>query len=124
RRSGAADGEIAHQEDIAVGMSADKGMAAALAHVRVFADPVAQEPEAGRGIAAVVEAVQPGIEDHVPGVGVGGTLGVGGGEGVSDVVLDLRFGVGKQPWPLLDAVHVLGAAAGENDVGLGVGRIG
>src|SRR5947208_6948397 len=57
RRSGAADGEIAHQEDIAVGMSADKGMAAALAHVRVFADPVAQEPEAGRGIAAVVEAV-------------------------------------------------------------------
>ena len=83
-------------------------------------DVVLEEPEAGRGVAAVVVAVEPGVQDR------GGRCGVGvrGGVGVGDVVLGLRLGVGEQPPALLDAQGVLGAAAGEDVVGVGVDRVG
>ena len=49
---------------------------------------------------------------------------VGGGVGVGDVVLGLRLAVLEQPLALLDAQGVLGAAAGEDVVRLGVDRVG
>src|SRR5207249_1231173 len=79
-----------------------------------------QEPEAGGGVAAVVEAVQAGVQDHVP----GGGIGVEGGVGVGDVVLGLRLGAGEQPLTLLNAIDVLGAAAREDVVRSGIDRIG
>src|SRR5438309_11402482 len=101
-------------------MGAGEGMAAVGGHVGVFADRVLEEPEAGRGVAAVVEAVETSVQNLVPGGGVC----VQGGVGVADVVLGLRLGAREQPRTLLDAQGVLGAAAGEDVVASGFDRIG
>src|SRR5262249_6056899 len=109
----AADAEIGEDEDVAVAVGAGEGLALA-GHA---ADRVLEEPEAHRGVAAVVEAGGAGVEDLV----AVGSL-VQGSEGVFDVVLALRLAAGREPGPLLDAGDVLGAAAGE-DVITAVDRI-
>src|SRR5262249_26967393 len=65
RGHGAADGEIAHQQEVAVVVRAGEGAGAVAADVAALADGVDEEPEAGGGVAAVVEAVEAGVEDLV-----------------------------------------------------------
>src|SRR5262249_25627816 len=60
---GTADGEIADEQDIAVSVCADKRVAAVLGHIWVLGDVVREEPESGRGVAAVVKAVHGGVKD-------------------------------------------------------------
>ena len=76
--------------------------------------------EPGGGVPAVVEPVQPGVQDQVPGdrVGVGGRVGVG------DVVLGLGLGGGGEPFAGLDAERVFGTAAGVDVVGAIVDFVG
>src|SRR5258706_8303366 len=100
-------------------MRADKRMSTIRCDRLVLADAVLEEPEPGRGIAAVVEAVQPGIEDQMP----IGRIVISGRIGVRDVILGLRLGVREQPSSLLDSQDVLGATAGEDIVGCGIDLI-
>src|SRR4051812_3293 len=60
-RSGAAGGKITDEQNVAVGVGSREGMAAILRDVGVLPDLVPEEPEPGRGVAAVVVAVQPSI---------------------------------------------------------------
>src|SRR6266480_934550 len=100
-------------------MSADERMSAVGGDGGIFANRILEEPETGRRVAAVVEAIQAGIENDI----AGGRIGVHRGEGMADVILGLRLGVGKEPLALLDSQRVLGAAALENVVGSGVDRV-
>src|SRR5262245_56201913 len=97
-------------------------MRAAKRPVRVRSDRVLEEPEAGGGSTAVVEAGHAGVEEHVPERGTGRVaVQVGGGEDVLDVVWLRICGVGR-PAPRMDAVGVR-RAAGEDVVYVGGGRI-
>src|SRR5262249_7266118 len=102
----AANGEIADQQDVAVGMRAGEGTGAVGTDGRALADVVAEEPEASGGIATVVEAVEASVQQQVDGMGCVAGDGdvVGGSVGVGDVVLALRLGGREQPGPVLDAL--------------------
>src|SRR5262249_40632648 len=120
RRGGAADREVADEQNVAVMVSPGEGMAAVLRHVRVLADLVLEEPEAGGRVAAVVEAVHAGVQDQVAGAGIG----VGRGVSMGDIVLALRLAAGEKPSTLLDAQGILRAAARENVVLIAADRVG
>src|SRR5262249_3491326 len=82
-RDGAALGESGADEEVAGGMHAAKRPASGSNR----GDGVLEEPEAGGGGAAVVEAVHAGVEEHVPERGTGRVgVQVGVGEDIHDVV--------------------------------------
>src|SRR5262249_55531062 len=63
RGAGAANGEIAHQKNVAVCVRAVERVTAIRRHVRVFADHVLEEPEFRCAVAAV-EAVSAGVQEQ------------------------------------------------------------
>src|SRR5258706_14922532 len=77
---------------------------------RIFANVVLEEPEPGRGIAAVAKAIEAGIENQmtIARIVVSGRIRVG------DVILGLRLGGREEPLPLLNSQNIFRAPSSEN----------
>ena len=109
RRSATTSAEVDHEEQVAGGVSPASNIPFTLTLTGFWKN---QKPTAAFPLLGV--AVEAGVQDLSPVDQAGEAVGVGGGEGVGDIVLILQLPI--RPLPLADAVDVLAGTAGKDVV--------